>query len=107
MRVADDQAFLGAAFREWCGDRLDLDAVAVTLACPRSAVVQAALCRRPRPETFRADVEAIAASAGVDEVRLAALLRESASLAAFRRGVGQQLLAAARDVPDRSKEPES
>jgi len=105
MRVANDDVFLAAAFRAWCGDRLDLDAVAVTLACARSAVIQAALCKRPRPQAFRADVAAIAASAGVDEARLAALLREAASLAAFRKAGGQQLLAAARDAPDGSKEP--
>jgi hypothetical protein len=107
MRVANDEAFLAAAFRAWCGDQLDLDAVALTLACARSAVIQAAFCRRPRAEAFRADVAAIAASAGVDEARLASLLREVASLVALRRSGGQQLLAAARDAPDGPKEPKS
>lgn len=106
IRVSNDDAFLAAMFRGWCGSQLDLEAVSATLACARAATVRAALCRRPRAESFRADVAAIAASTGIDEHRLAALIRESASLAAFRRGGGQQLLAAARDAPNGSKDPE-
>jgi hypothetical protein len=107
VRVSSDDAFLASMFRAWCGDRLDLEEISEKLACDRAAAVHAALSRRPRTESFRADVAAIAASAGIDEHRLAALLRESASLEVFRRGVGQEVLAAARDAPDGSKEPDS
>ncbi len=105
-RVSSDDTFVAAMFRTWCGDELDLDAVSAALGCGRAGIVRAALCRRPRAESFRADVAAVAASAGIDEYRLAALIRESASLVAFRRGSGQQLLAAARDQPDDAGEPE-
>ena len=107
MRVANNEAFLASVFRAWCGEQLDLDAVAAALECTKVAVVHAALCQRPRADAFRADVAAIASSVGVDEGRLAGLLREVSSLAAFRRGGGQQVLAAARNIPDGSKEPES
>jgi hypothetical protein len=106
-RVSDNETFVASAFRAWCGAQLDLEAVATRLACTRLAAVHVALCRRPRSETFRADVAAIAAASGVDEGRLGGLLREIASLAAFRRGGGQQILAAARDAPNDSKEPKS
>lgn len=105
VRISQDDAFVGALFRRWCGDSLDLDAVAASLACDRADVVRAGLCRSPREESFRADVAAIAGAAGIEEYRLAALLRESASIGAFRRSTGTQLLAAARDVPDTPEEP--
>lgn len=105
IRVSIDDAFVAAMFRTWCGDALDLDAVAASLACDRAAAVRAALCRSPREESFRADVAAIARASGIEEYRLAAVLRESASIGAFRRSTGNELLAAARDVPDDSEEP--
>jgi DNA topoisomerase IB len=105
MRAADGDGFLASVFRAWCGGPLDLDAVAATLTCGRSAVVRAALCRSPRAESFRTDVAAIATTAAIDESALAALLRETASLEAFRKPGSQQILAAARDVPDDGEEP--
>jgi hypothetical protein len=53
---------------------------------------------------FRADVAAIAAVAALDESALAGVLREAASIEAFRASKGQQILAAARDVPDDKKD---
>ncbi len=107
MRLANNEAFLAYAFRAWCGEQLDLDAVTATLKCAKVAVVNAALCQQPRSDTFRADVAEIANSVGIEEERLARLLREVSSLAAFRRGGRHQILAAARDPADSAKEPES
>jgi len=104
-RVSRDDAFVAAAFRQWCGDELDLEAIARELACDRSAAVLAAFCRKPRLDRFRNDVSAIAQSCRVDSNRLSELLRQAASIAAFRAGAGHQLLAAARDTPDDPEEP--
>lgn len=107
-RVSHDETFVAATFREWCGDTLDVDAVATELGCEASAVVRAALCTSPRAESFGADVQAIAKASGIAPERLIAFLREAASIAAFRSGNGGQLLAAARDNPeDGGEEPES
>jgi hypothetical protein len=99
MRVAYDDAFIASNFRDWCNGVLDLDAIAVVLSCTREAVVRAALCTRPRAGSFKQDTDAVAAHASIDPIRLATLLREVASVAAFRKGSNQQLLAAARDAP--------
>jgi hypothetical protein len=104
-RVSHDDGFVAAAFRAWCGDELAFEAVAGELGCSVSAAVHASLCRKPRLDSFGADVEAIAESSGVDAQRLGALLRQAASIAAFRSGGGRQVLAAARDTPDGAKEP--
>lgn len=106
VRISNDDAFVATMFRSWCGDEIDLGAVSSRLGCQREAAARAALCRRPRAASFRADVAAIAAATGIAELRLASLLREGASLAAFRQGTGEQLLAAARDAPDGNEEPE-
>jgi hypothetical protein len=99
LRVADDDTFVASALRDWAGGRLDLDAVTSFLGCDRASATKLALCRRPQPTApdFRGDVAKIAAYAGVDETRLLALLREVASIVAFRKADGAQLLAAARD----------
>jgi hypothetical protein len=99
MRVADDETFVASVLRDWGGGRLDLDATTSFLGCDRSAAIQLALCRRPETTApaFRSDVAKIAAHAGVDENRLLGLLREAASIAAFRKADGAQMLAAARD----------
>lgn len=104
-RVSSEDTFVAGTFRAWCGPQLDLDAVAAGLGCSREAAVRAALCRYPRSDSFQADVQAIANASGIDSQRLAAMLREGASLAAFRRGPTQRMLAAARDAPDEPEEP--
>lgn len=98
-RVADDEAFVASALRDWGGGHLDLDGAASFLGCTRKAVVQLALCRRPlgMSKSFRQDVAQIAAHTCIDETRLLELMREAASIAAFRKSDGAQMLAAARD----------
>jgi hypothetical protein len=106
-RVSGNEGFVAAAFRAWCGDELNLRAVADELGCNVAAAVHAALCRKPRLDSFRADVVAIAESSCVDAQRLGVLLRQAASIAAFRSGGGGQLLVAARDTADDTKEPKT
>lgn len=98
-RVADDGAFMASALRDWGGGHLDLETAASFLGCTRDAIVELALCRRPvgTSKAFRQEVAQIAARACVDETRLLELLREAASIAAFRKSDGVQMLAAARD----------
>lgn len=107
MRVACDETFIALLLREWCGGNLDFEAVASFLGCARASVVKLALCRRPPASTFLSDAKKIAAYASVDEPRLLALLREAASLAAFRSSTGSQILAAARDDRDPKKDGDS
>lgn len=99
MRLAHDDAFLASIFRNWCNGALNLDSIAAALNCTREAVISAALCTRPRAISFKQDIDAVAAHSNIDPVRLASLLREVASIAAFRSGSNQQLLTAARDAP--------
>jgi hypothetical protein len=105
-RVADDDAFVASALRDWAGGHLDLESAASFLGCGRKAVLQLALCRRPpgMSTSFRREVAQIAAYTCIDEMRLLELLREAASIAAFRRSDGAPILAAARDARDPKKE---
>ena len=68
-----------------------------------------ALCRRPRPTAFGADVRAIAERCGVAPSRLAALIRQVDALTALD-AVAQDagVLAAAREQeePDQGEPPE-
>src|SRR5262245_45749836 len=107
LRVAGDETFIASLLREWCGGELDFEAIARFLGCPRASVVKLALCRRPPASMFQSDVKRIATHASVDEARLVPLLREAASLAAFRSSTGSQMLAAARDDRGPKKDDES
>jgi hypothetical protein len=99
LRVAEDEAYVAFDFRTWTGGTLDWDAVSDFLHCARTAAVKVSLCRRPAPLSFKADASKIAALGGVDENLLIDLLRQAASLKAFRASGGSQLLVAARDAP--------
>src|SRR5688500_16786029 len=98
-RAAERDGFMAwvlARYRET--ERLDDDGLAAFLGIDRAALDRLALCGRPRPELFGADVAAIAEHAGASEYRLANLIRQVEALQALARapaeGVG--LLAAAR-----------
>ena len=80
------------------------DELAAFLGCPPDALPGLALCRKPdtRGADFRAEVEAIAAYAGVNRIRLAELFCEVAAVTALRRAnpdPGAGFLLAARDHP--------
>lgn len=57
--------------------------VADHLGADAHRVASLALCLRPKADTFAADVAEIAAACGVDENRLAALLRQAVSIEAL------------------------
>lgn len=60
----------------FCAGRLgDPEAAARALGCTVAQVIRAGLCRTPDPARYEGDVREIAAHTGIDEVRLAALLR--------------------------------
>ncbi|MCI0441379.1 MAG: hypothetical protein L0177_19940 [Chloroflexi bacterium] len=68
------------------------------LGCSTESLAKLALCRRPGKIAphFGADVERIAAYAGVDSVRLAAILREVESVASLRNTQAQDSAARER-----------
>jgi hypothetical protein len=76
--------------------------IATELDCPPANAIRIALMRVPRSdrEMFRKDVARIAEAAGVDQIRLLALIRQARSLLAFEADGGdrQGVLLAARDV---------
>jgi hypothetical protein len=86
--------------------------IATELDCPPANAIRVALMRAPRSdrEMFRKDVARIAEAAGVDQIRLLALIREAQSLIAFEadRSTGDQqgVLLAARDVVPKADEQE-
>jgi hypothetical protein len=107
VKVANDEKYVASDFRIWTGGSLNLEAISEFLHCNRGTVVKIGLCLRPSPTSFRADTVKIAALGGVDEQLLMGLLREAASLSAFRAAVESPLMAAARDARvDESESPE-
>lgn len=88
---------------------LDEAALAMALGGTPVQVVRLALCRPPRPERFRADLEQIAARVGLDPLRLARVLRLAGALDAFDTTAprGEGLQAARRADASPGEEPES
>jgi hypothetical protein len=76
-------AWVLARYREL--ERLDDDRLAAFLGIDRPALDRLALCGRPRPELFAADVQDIAAHVGADPLRLANLIRQVEALQALAR----------------------
>lgn len=105
LKVANNEKYVAADFRRWTGGSLNLNAVSEFLRCDRATVVKIGLCLRPSSTSFRAETVKIAALGGVDEQLLMALLREAASLSAFRASGESPLMAAARDA--RAEESET
>lgn len=100
VRIATDERFLANLYWEWCGGKLDFDAVATELRATPDAVVRAGLCFRPRSgEEFSADVEKIANYAGIELAPLLGLIRTADALSVFKQKAEQdRFLAAARDA---------
>jgi hypothetical protein len=77
-RVMRDPFFLAAPLARYAAShRLDDDALAARLGCPRAALTDLRLCLNPHPEPprFGQDVERIAAEFGLDPGRLAEVVR--------------------------------
>jgi hypothetical protein len=107
LKVANDEKYVASDFRIWTGGSLNLDAVSEFLHCNRATAVKIGLCLRPSSSSFRADTVKIAALGGVNEHLLMGLLREAASLSAFRASRESPLMAAARDARvEESESPE-
>ena len=107
-RAADEDFLLGYDLQEYRElHEATEDDVASVLDCSSDALICLSLCRRPdlSAQSFRADVEQIAAHCRVNAQKLAALLREVDSLRTFRQVplpppatfAKPGLLAAARD----------
>jgi hypothetical protein len=100
LRIATDERFFANLYWDWCGGKLDVEAIAAALRAPIDAVVNAGLCFRPRSDdNFSSDVENIARYAGIETASLLSLVRTAEALAVFKRSPEQdRFLAAARDV---------
>jgi hypothetical protein len=80
-RVGDHPFFLAAVLARYAGaEGLDDAGLAGALGCDRDALPDLRLCRAPRRETFRADVECIATRFGLDAGRLAGVVRYGQAL---------------------------
>ena len=110
----DNTPLLASALHRYASaEGLSWTELSQTLGCSVDALNQIALCRPPRPDSFVADVEAIAADY-LDADRLLPLLRRLQIFAAFAERTaealpdgnaepGRAMLLAARD---RAEEPE-
>jgi hypothetical protein len=106
LKVANEEKYVASDFRIWTGGKLNLDAVSEFLHCNRATVIKIGLCLRPSPTSFRTDTAKIAAFGAVDEQLLIDLLRQAASLSAFRSSGESPVMAAARDARvDESENP--
>lgn len=102
-RVATDPTFLAHLLTEYArSEGLDDAGLAAALGCPATELTRLRLCGVPRPDQFRADVEAIAVRSGVDPDTLAGVVRRGQSLAHLRAVQGTAAepgwLLAARDA---------
>src|SRR5215216_1154759 len=105
-RARREPGFLGAVLAEYQA-RLGLDdaALAAELGCAEAHLADLALCRPPRAERFRADLEQIAGRLGLDPLPLARVLRLAGALGALADAApGGEGLRAARRV-DETDEP--
>jgi hypothetical protein len=76
---------------------LDDRGLANALGSPLERVPRIALCRTPRDDMFKEDVDEIANHFALDADRLAQLVRHGQTLSAFSHAYTGELLAAARD----------
>lgn len=77
-QAAGDSLFLAAPLARYAAsERLDDDALAERLGCPRGVLAELRLCRNPDPlpPRFGEDVQRIAGHFGLDAARLAQVIR--------------------------------
>jgi hypothetical protein len=102
QRVREDPFFIASALAAYQAEHALADAaLAGRLGCAPAQLARLGLCRRPDADSrrFGAEVQQIAAYAGVQPLPLASLLREVSALEAFRAAPSATLLAA-RDAED-------
>lgn len=108
-RLRGDPFFLASAMEDYArSEGLDGDGLAGALGCERRQLGPIGLCRRPHPDSpeFGHDVQRIAARFGIDEERLAEVVRRSDALTQLRQaGAASDLAAAARDRVLREESP--
>jgi hypothetical protein len=98
QRLEQDETYLAHLFAVMRSvEGLDDRGLAIALGAPIERVSRIALCRTPRDDMFREDVDEIAGHFGIDANRLAQLVRRGQTLSAFSHAYSGELLAAARD----------
>jgi len=106
-RVRDDVLFLGSALSDYArSEQLDRAGLAAAPGVEVAALPALELCRRPRPDSFRQDVERIADAFGARVETVAEAVRRSDALEVFRAAKGDSgALMAARDRDGDGKGP--
>ncbi|HSH83149.1 MAG TPA: hypothetical protein VLA19_31845 [Herpetosiphonaceae bacterium] len=104
-RARSEPGFLGAVLVEY-ETRFGLDdtALAAQLGCEIEQLARLALCRPPRADRFRSDLELIASRIGLDPLPLARVLRLIAALEEFSGPATGEGLRAARRADEPSSE---
>lgn len=108
-RVEDDPQFLASFLAEYARtEGLDNAALARELGCAEDTLVGVRLCRAPRSgaANFRRDVRQVAEQFGLNEARLAEIVRQGEAFRLLRQGGVEApgFLMAARDRP-KEEEP--
>lgn len=100
-RIEGDDFFLASALADYARtEHLDEQGLAGALDCSEEDLVSLRLCRRPQPQSFRADVDRIASRFGARTDVLAEAIRRSDALRTMRARSTEETsgtLMAARD----------
>ena len=112
LRAGEDPAYLGWCVRRYqAAERVSPAMLAAQLGGRVESLSRLSLCLRPRPESFAADVRAIARYHSIDEAALARIIRLSEALATMQTSGGDAtkgllLAARAREARDELSTPE-
>jgi hypothetical protein len=106
LRAARSPAMIASLLVRW--ERTFGEQPAVFLAASSASMTSLALCTRPKPESWGADVVDLAAACNIDATRLSAFLRQAISVerlasAPALDGIFDGRLLAARDKTDDEK----
>jgi hypothetical protein len=98
QRVADHPLFLAALLTAYArSENLDDTGLQAALGCDATTLRDLRLCRPPRPDHFRLDVEQLAGHFRLDVAKLGAVLRRGQLLRQAAGAAGDTGLLAARE----------
>lgn len=108
LMTTTEPAFMGSVLARYQQiEGIDTEALARHLRISPDRLDALALCRRPRLDQFRGDIDAIATRFGADPGTLARVLREIAAIEALSGDATEEWLQAARDVGDPNRQGEN
>ncbi len=105
-RLEEDPFFLACPLRLYAAsEQLDEEALAQSFGSSGETLIMLRLCRAPRAETFRADVDRIASRFQINGDLLAEAVRRGQALLQMRKTSGLPgTLMAARDAEDQDEQ---